>query len=143
LENIIKLGDGKEIEKKFRRLLIFYQQVLTKTGFDKYEVIDVQYKGQIVTLKVNDNSKMDSARIKQNIEKVLQNAREAQDDSALSPMPGKDQIGQDKNTSVNAVNSVLRKKGVKKVKKTKEPETVQPKAIMKKKPVEDMSNGYN
>ena len=142
-KHIIKLGNGEEIEKKFRRLMMFYQQVLTKTGFDKYEVIDVQYKGQVVALKVNDNSKMDSALLRQNIEKVLQNAREAQDDSSLSPAPIKDQIDQDKNTSANSVKPVLNKQGVKKEKKEKGPETVQPKATMKKKPVEDANGGYN
>jgi hypothetical protein len=103
-------------------------------------VIDVQYKGQVVALKTNDNAKTDSALLKQNIEKLLQNARDAQDDSALSPMPVKDQIDKGRLTRANALNLVLNKPGAKKEKRT---ETVQPKAIMKKKPEVDANGGYN
>ena len=35
----VKLGDGNDINKKFHRLMVFYKQVLSKTGFDKYKII--------------------------------------------------------------------------------------------------------
>jgi cell division protein FtsQ len=49
--HIIEFGDGTDCEKKFRRLMIFYQQVLSQTGMDAYERIKVQYAGQIVGVK--------------------------------------------------------------------------------------------
>jgi cell division protein FtsQ len=49
--HIIEFGDGSDCEKKFRRLMLFYQQVLSKTGMDAYERIKVQFAGQIVGVK--------------------------------------------------------------------------------------------
>jgi cell division protein FtsQ len=49
--HLVKLGDGKGIEQKFERLMTFYKQVLNKTGFDKYSVINVQYQGQVIATK--------------------------------------------------------------------------------------------
>ena len=46
--HLIKLGNGEEIEKKLYRLYVFYKNVLSKTGFEAYKVIDVQYEGQVV-----------------------------------------------------------------------------------------------
>ena len=51
--NIIRLGDAKNIEQKFARLYTFYEHVLSKTGFETYSVIDVQYKGQVIGTKRN------------------------------------------------------------------------------------------
>jgi cell division protein FtsQ len=46
--HLIKLGNGKDFEKKFSRLMVFYKQVLAQKGFDAYTTIDVQYAGQVV-----------------------------------------------------------------------------------------------
>lgn len=46
--HVIRIGDANNMAEKFRRLYVFYQQVLSKTGFEKYKVIDVQYEGQVV-----------------------------------------------------------------------------------------------
>jgi len=48
---IIKLGNGENIDRKFKRLLAFYKQVWSKAGFEKYETIDVQFEGQVVAAK--------------------------------------------------------------------------------------------
>ncbi len=53
--NIIRLGNGEELESKFHRLDLFYQQVLSKTGFEKYAAIDVRFKGQIIGQKKANN----------------------------------------------------------------------------------------
>ncbi|MEZ5018304.1 MAG: hypothetical protein R2800_14690 [Flavipsychrobacter sp.] len=44
----IKLGQVERLEEKFDNLLSFYKKVLNKVGWDKYEVLDVRYKGQLV-----------------------------------------------------------------------------------------------
>ncbi len=83
--HIVKLGKGNDIEKKFHRLLIFYQQVLSKTSFDKYRTIDVQYAGQVIGSKAK-MTRVDSMQLKKNIEKLLQEARKMQNDTiALTP----------------------------------------------------------
>ena len=49
--HIVKLGDGNGIDKKFHRLFVFYKEILSKTGFDKYSVLDAQYEGQLIATR--------------------------------------------------------------------------------------------
>ena len=46
--HVVKLGDGNNIDQKFKRLFAFYEQVLNRTGFDHYKTIDVRFAGQVV-----------------------------------------------------------------------------------------------
>ncbi len=69
--HIIHLGRAENIDQKLRRLLVFYQQVLNKTGFDKYSVLDLQYEGQVVALHKGAVSSVDSVQLKENIAKLL------------------------------------------------------------------------
>jgi cell division protein FtsQ len=50
-DHIVLFGKGKDIDQKFKRLMSFYKQVWTKVGLEKYAVIDVQYKGQVVATR--------------------------------------------------------------------------------------------
>lgn len=72
--HVVKLGRGGDIKKKFRRLMVFYQQVLSKTGFDKYRTIDVQFEGQVVASRFDTRSGVDSAQLRRNVEKLLKGA---------------------------------------------------------------------
>ncbi len=69
--HIVNLGNGENIEQKFNRLFIFYKQVLSRTGFDKYKSIDVRYTGQVVGRK-SDNPKVDSVKLRKSVENLLQ-----------------------------------------------------------------------
>lgn len=82
----VKLGDGNHIDQKFHRLMVFYKQVLSKTGFDTYKSIDVQYKGQIVVSKQLGNIKVDSVQLRKNVEKLLRQARESENDTTVKTM---------------------------------------------------------
>jgi cell division protein FtsQ len=44
----ILLGDTSMLDVKLDNLLAFYKKVMTRIGWDRYEVIDLRYKGQIV-----------------------------------------------------------------------------------------------
>ena len=46
--HIVELGDSTGIADKLDRLDLFYDKVLKKAGWDKYKIIDVKYKNQIV-----------------------------------------------------------------------------------------------
>jgi cell division protein FtsQ len=81
--HIVRLGNGDDIARKFHRLLVFYQQVLSKTSFDQYNFIDVQYAGQVIGTK-EKISRVDSAQLKKNIEKLLRGAREMQKDTTIA-----------------------------------------------------------
>ena len=47
----ILLGNLDDFEKKLRHLHKFYEQVIPKMGWDKYSVISLKYKNQIVCTK--------------------------------------------------------------------------------------------
>lgn len=82
--HVVKLGNGDNIDKKFHRLFVFYKEILSKTGFDKYKTIDVEYSGQVVASKQAGNSKVDSIQLRKNVEKLLQEAMEAQRDTSTT-----------------------------------------------------------
>ena len=48
----IRIGNVTDLEEKFECLLIFYQQGLSKTGWNEYEIINLKYKNQIVCTKI-------------------------------------------------------------------------------------------
>ena len=97
----VKLGDGNDIDKKFHRLMVFYKQVLSKTGFDKYKIIDVQYKGQVVVSKQVGNIKIDSMQLRKNVEKLLRHSIEAENDTIVktTPVTGRYQLDVDSATA--------------------------------------------
>jgi cell division protein FtsQ len=168
--HLVKLGNGENIGQKFHRLMVFYKQVLSKTGFDKYKIIDVQYKGQVVTSKSGANAKIDSIQLRRNVEKLLRQSIEAENDTAIralppnvkleidsasAPDPGlqdaKD-ITPEKRNDPNPLKPSLpnpdekkadKPKPVKKTETKKEEKKKEPKAVMPTKIVVDENGGYN
>ena len=49
--HVIEFGDGTDYEIKFKKLFVFYKQVLAKTGMDKYERLKIQYDNEIIGVK--------------------------------------------------------------------------------------------
>lgn len=49
--HVIEFGDGTDYEAKFKKLFIFYKQVLSKTGMEKYERIKIQFNNEIIGVK--------------------------------------------------------------------------------------------
>lgn len=47
----ILLGSLEDYEKKLKHLRLFYEQVIPKTGWEKYRVINLKYRNQIVCTK--------------------------------------------------------------------------------------------
>lgn len=70
-DHLVRIGDASNLEAKFRRLEIFYRQVLAKAGMDAYATVDVQYRGQVVASRQQGESRVDSARIRKNVEKLM------------------------------------------------------------------------
>ncbi|HWB92526.1 MAG TPA: hypothetical protein VG605_11765 [Puia sp.] len=78
----ITFGDGSDIAPKFHRLFLFYKEVLSKVGMDKYERIDVSYDGQIVgTKKGSSQSRYDSLQGLDNIRQMIRSAQQLQPDT--------------------------------------------------------------
>jgi cell division protein FtsQ len=80
--HIVRIGNGESIEKKFHRLMIFYKQIVSKTGFDKFKLIDVQFDGQVVASRYGTN-KNDTALLRKNVETLLKQSIESQSDTVM------------------------------------------------------------
>jgi cell division protein FtsQ len=78
----VTFGDGNDIGPKFHRLFLFYSEVLSRTGFDKYQRIDVSYAGQVVaTRKGSGQSRYDSLQGMNNIRQLIRAAQQLQPDT--------------------------------------------------------------
>jgi cell division protein FtsQ len=44
----IEFGKADELEKKFKKLRIFYKEIIPQQGWNKYERINLEYAGQII-----------------------------------------------------------------------------------------------
>lgn len=84
--HVVVLGDGTDIEKKMHRLYVFYKDVLSKTGFDKYKTIDVQYGGQVVASR-GAVSRVDSIAYRKNILQLMEQSRQLPNDTAMPVAP--------------------------------------------------------
>jgi cell division protein FtsQ len=101
--HFVRIGDAENLEQKFHRLFLFYNTVLSKTGFDKYKVIDAQYDGQIVALRKGEKSgSVDTAKLKLNVQKLIKQSLEVQTDTMVT---AKNVVV--KNTILNASDHVL------------------------------------
>jgi cell division protein FtsQ len=45
------LGDDKDLDEKFSKLLVFYKEGISKKGWDKYKSINLKFKNQVVCTK--------------------------------------------------------------------------------------------
>ena len=82
-DQVIHFGNAENYEQKFRNLLCFYKQVLTKLGWAHYSAIDVQYKGQVIGIRRGATEiKMDSLRSVQIMKALIAEAQRNTNDSA-------------------------------------------------------------
>jgi cell division protein FtsQ len=78
---LIVFGDAGAAEEKFNKLELFYKEVMVKSGWNKYSVINVQYKDQLVAKRRGAEDKTaDSVRTLQIMQLIAASAaREAED----------------------------------------------------------------
>ncbi len=147
--HVVKLGDAENLEEKFRKLFVFYRQVMKKTGFDYYRVIDVQYKGQVLASRNQGDARIDSVTLKRNVEKLLLQATEASVDSVpqqhgatrpVTALPGgmTDNNRQDKTDTGNIKTGKPAAQPKEQVQKMPQ----KPKAVMPAKKNEEENQGY-
>lgn len=83
--HVIEFGDGTDFDKKFGRLLQFYRLVLSKTGMDVYERLNVQYDRQVIGIKKgNAVSRFDSIQAQRTVQSLIASAQQAMLDPANS-----------------------------------------------------------
>ncbi len=85
---VIRFGDAGNYQQKFNKLLAFYQQVETKVGWNKYSVLDLQYKNQVVGV-VRDAAeiKSDSIRAVEIMKAIIAEAMKNSNDSTKIQLP--------------------------------------------------------
>jgi cell division protein FtsQ len=137
-DHIIKLGRGEKVEEKLNRLFVFYKQVLGKVGFNKYAALDVQYDGQVVAVRKEPTSPVDSIQLQKNIEALINKAMMQEIDETM--LPGQMNIANPDSAKLIApvkTDSVPPKTNPnplqpnpKPVKTTARPNPVKPKAVM-------------
>jgi cell division protein FtsQ len=69
--HIIEFGKGNNCDGKFKQLFIFYRQVLSKTGMEKYARINVQYERQIIAVRNTYLNKADSIKYVKSIDYLV------------------------------------------------------------------------
>jgi len=47
-DETLEFGKPEDLERKFRKMKIFYKEILPRVGWNKYDRINVEYEGQIV-----------------------------------------------------------------------------------------------
>ena len=83
--HLIRIGNAENLDRKFHNLFLFYKSVLSKTGFDRYKVIDAQFAGQIVAMqKAEKTGEVNKEQLKQNVQKLIKQSLEAQNDTLVT-----------------------------------------------------------
>ncbi len=44
----VEFGKAENIEEKFKKLMIFYKEILPQRGWTKYERVNLEYEGQVI-----------------------------------------------------------------------------------------------
>lgn len=84
--HLVKLGAADNLDEKFNRLYIFYKQVLSKVGFDKYRLIDVRFKGQVVASRQSGNVKVNPKEYAKTIERLIKESNEIPETAVRKPV---------------------------------------------------------
>ncbi len=72
---VIVFGNATDLDAKFNKLLQFYKKVIMKTGWNRYSIINLQYKNQVVAkIRGKDDVSADSLRTRQMMEIIAANA---------------------------------------------------------------------
>ncbi len=51
--HLIQFGKAEDVEEKFEKLMYFYLEGLNKTGWNKYAILNLKFKDQVVCVKKN------------------------------------------------------------------------------------------
>ena len=85
-----------DVEEKFNKLQLFYKEVMVKAGWNKYSVINLQYKNQVVAKRKGaDDVKADSLRTLQLMQLIAVNAEKQAGDSLQTMQQDNEKNGAD------------------------------------------------
>jgi cell division protein FtsQ len=79
---VIIFGDAADAEEKFRKLELFYKRIMIQAGWNRYSIINVQYKNQVLAkIRGAEDFTADSLRTLQIMQLIAANAEKAAADS--------------------------------------------------------------
>lgn len=79
---LILFGGGRSIGQKFSKLKLFYKNIITKTGFGRYNVISLQYENQVVAkVRGKEDVIADSLRTKMLMQMIAETSERLASDS--------------------------------------------------------------
>lgn len=79
---VVEFGDAADCDKKFEKLKLFYKNIMTKAGWDRYSVINLQYSNQVVAkIRGQEDKTADSLRTMQLLDIIAANAAQMAADS--------------------------------------------------------------
>jgi cell division protein FtsQ len=84
-DHIIRIGPGKNVDEKLNRLFVFYRQVLSRAGMNRYAAVDVQFKDQVIGIKKGPVNRIDSIQLEKNIQELMAKASLLNPDAAMLP----------------------------------------------------------
>lgn len=100
---VIDFGNTDDYQEKFAKLLVFYRRIEAVEGWNRYSVIDLKYKNQVVAVKRGAQEiKADSLKAVQIMKTIIVNTQKHVDDSTniqLTQPP-------DDNSSINNSSEV-------------------------------------
>lgn len=62
----ILLGDANMLPQKFNRLMLFYKNIMNKTGWNYYSALDVRFNKQLIAVRRDSVSLFKSFKVEQN-----------------------------------------------------------------------------
>jgi cell division protein FtsQ len=79
---LIVFGDASDVDVKLKKLKLFYKEIMVKAGWNKYSVINVQYKNQVVAKRKGaEDIAADSLRTLQIMKFIADRAQQQANDS--------------------------------------------------------------
>ncbi len=92
----IIFGDATDVATKFDKLKLFYKDVITQSGWNRYSTINLQYKDQVVaSIRGKEDVKADSLRTMQLIKFIAEDAARRSADSSQIFLPEADKRAAD------------------------------------------------
>ncbi len=148
----ILFGDTMDMKEKFDKLFKFYKSVSTKVGFDKYAILNIQFKNQIVATTKGSNTIIDTVKANQIIQDFMQASmdtsfiridttlnRKKNTDTTKVPITTKSNTPRTLTPNSNKPNGPTIEKRQETI-INKPPRAITPKATMPKRPVVNQSN---
>lgn len=87
----IIFGDATDVNSKFDKLKLFYKDVITQSGWNRYSTINLQYKNQVVaSIRGKEDVVADSLRTMQLIKFIAEDAARRSADSSQTFLPETD-----------------------------------------------------